>query len=107
LAHQNEKALNDERVRADTAEKRAVLANTTNRSHHGRPRKHTRPTRSLPSDDDQVEDNSSEEKMRRAGHKYVITEGLWLLSTAESVLETKLSQSYEEKNRFTTQSQKK
>ncbi|KAJ7823686.1 hypothetical protein B0H14DRAFT_3875113 [Mycena olivaceomarginata] len=113
LARQNEKALNDERVQADTAEKRAVLADTTNRSHRGRPRKRTRPTRSLLSDDenipddDQVEDNSPEEKMRRAGHKYVITEGLWFSSTAESVLETKLSQSYEEKNRFTNQSQKK
>ncbi|KAJ7722107.1 hypothetical protein B0H14DRAFT_2411494, partial [Mycena olivaceomarginata] len=53
------------------------------------------------------EDNSPEEKMRRAGHKYVIAEGLWFSSTAESVLETKLSQSYEEKNRFTNQSQKK
>ncbi|KAJ7842572.1 hypothetical protein B0H14DRAFT_3139892 [Mycena olivaceomarginata] len=76
LARQNEKALNDERVRADTAEKRAVLADTTNRSHRGRPRKRTRPTRSLLSDDenipddDQVEDNSPEEKMRRAGHKF-------------------------------------
>ncbi|KAJ7306748.1 hypothetical protein DFH08DRAFT_758178 [Mycena albidolilacea] len=113
LARQNEKALNDERVRADTAEKRAVLADTTNRSHRGRPRKRTRPTRSLLSDDenipddDQVEDDSPEEKMRRAGHKYVITEGLWFSSTAESVLETKLSQSYEEKNRFANQSQKK
>ncbi|KAJ7846723.1 hypothetical protein B0H14DRAFT_3867653 [Mycena olivaceomarginata] len=74
LARQNEKALNHERVRADTAEKRAVLADTTNRSHRGRPRKRTRPTRSLPSDDenipddDQVEDDSREEKMRRAGH---------------------------------------
>ncbi|KAJ7837214.1 hypothetical protein B0H14DRAFT_3141519 [Mycena olivaceomarginata] len=102
LARQNEKALNDERVRADTAEKRAVLADTTNRSHRGRPRKRTRPTRSLLSDDenipddDQVEDDSPEEKI-----------GLVVLVTAESVLETKLSQSYEEKNRFTNQSQKK
>ncbi|KAJ7789215.1 hypothetical protein B0H14DRAFT_2397681, partial [Mycena olivaceomarginata] len=53
------------------------------------------------------EDDSPEEKMCRAGHKYVITEGLWFSSTAESVLETKLSQSYEKKNRFTNQSQKK
>ncbi|KAJ7823636.1 hypothetical protein B0H14DRAFT_3875192 [Mycena olivaceomarginata] len=87
LARQNEKALNDERVRADTAEK---ASNDEN----------------IP-DDDQVEDDSLEEKMCRAGHKYVIAEGLWFSSTAESVLETKLSQSYEEKNRFTNQSQKK
>ncbi|KAJ7461102.1 hypothetical protein FB451DRAFT_1404958 [Mycena latifolia] len=115
LARENEKALNDERARADTAEKRAALADTTNRPHRrGRPKKRARPTRVLPSDDenvpddDQVEENDSpEEKMRRAGHKYVITEGLWFSSTAESVLETKLSDSYEEEKRFTNQSQKK
>ncbi|KAJ6522856.1 hypothetical protein B0H19DRAFT_857900, partial [Mycena capillaripes] len=53
------------------------------------------------------DDASPEEKMRRAGHKCVITEGLWFSSSAESVLETKMSQSYEEKNRFANQIQKK
>lgn len=115
MARQNEKALNDERARADTAEKRAALAGTTNRpSCRGRPRKRTRPTRTVPSDDedvpgdDEVEgDDSPDEKMRRAGHKYVITEALWFSTTAESVLETKLSSSYDEKNRFANKSQKK
>ncbi|KAJ6451967.1 hypothetical protein C8R45DRAFT_1083591 [Mycena sanguinolenta] len=60
------------------------------------------------SDDDEVEgDDSPDEKMRHAGHKYVITEALWFSATAESVLETKLSSSYDEKNRFTNKSQKK
>ncbi|KAJ6588229.1 hypothetical protein B0H19DRAFT_1300916 [Mycena capillaripes] len=45
--------------------------------------------------------------MRLAGHKYVITEALWFSASAESVLETKLSTSYEEKNRFANKSQKK
>ncbi|KAJ6566919.1 hypothetical protein B0H19DRAFT_1258097 [Mycena capillaripes] len=115
LAQQNEKALNDERTRADTAEMRALLTDTTNHpGRRGRPKKHARPTRTVPSDDenvpdgDEVEgDDSPDEKMRLAGHKYVITEALWFSATAESVLETKLSSSYDEKNRFANKSQKK
>jgi hypothetical protein len=52
-------------------------------------------------------DDNPEDRMRRAGHKYVITEGFWFLGTVESVLETKLSHSHEEKNRFTNNTQRK
>jgi hypothetical protein len=45
--------------------------------------------------------------MRHAGHKYVITEALWFSATAESVLETKMSSSYGDKDIFTNKSQKK
>ncbi|KAJ7211231.1 hypothetical protein GGX14DRAFT_394175 [Mycena pura] len=114
LARQSEKALNDEKARADTAEKRAALADSTNRPGRGRPKKRARPTRTVPSDDEndpqddeEGGDDSPEDKMRSAGHKYVITEGLWFSATAESVLETKISNSYDEKNRFTNNSQKK
>ncbi|KAJ7739287.1 hypothetical protein B0H14DRAFT_2638306 [Mycena olivaceomarginata] len=76
-------------------------------------RRSARPTRVVSSDDENApdhdeveEDDSPEGKMRPAGHKYVITEGLWFSATAESVLETKLSNSCEEKNRFINRSQK-
>jgi hypothetical protein len=114
LARQSKKALGDERARADTAEKRAALADSTNHPGRGRPKKHCRRTRVVPSDDENTpnddeaeEDDNPEDKIRRAGHKYVITEGWWFLGTVESVLETKFSHSYEEKNRFTNNSQRK
>ncbi|KAJ6453909.1 hypothetical protein C8R45DRAFT_1192317 [Mycena sanguinolenta] len=105
LARQNEKALNDERARANTAEKRAALADTTNRpGHRGRPKKRARPTRTVPTDDENVSDD---DEVEGDDSPYVITEALWFSATAESVLETKLSSSYDEKNRFTNKSQKK
>ncbi|KAJ7320982.1 hypothetical protein DFH08DRAFT_818804 [Mycena albidolilacea] len=114
LARQSEKALGDECARADTTEKRAALADSTNHPGRGRPKKRCRRTRVVPSDDENTpnddkaeEDDNSEDKIHRANHKYVITEGWWFSGTVESVLETKLSHSYEEKNRFTNNSQRK
>jgi hypothetical protein len=114
LARQSEKALSDESARADTAEKRAALADSTNHPGRGHPKKRCRRTRVVPSDDENTSDNDEaeekdnpEDKIHRAGHKHVITEGLWFSGMAESVLEMKMSHLYEEKNRFTNNSQRR
>ncbi|KAK7029052.1 hypothetical protein R3P38DRAFT_2622167 [Favolaschia claudopus] len=113
LVRETQQKASEESQRANQAEKRVRLADTTNRP-RGRPRKRAR--RIVDSDDeddanensdgegegDQEEegDNDDEKKVWLAAHKYVMTQGLWFVQSPKKVLGAIENTSYNEKNRF-------
>ncbi|KAJ7204967.1 hypothetical protein GGX14DRAFT_569116 [Mycena pura] len=108
IAREKESQLNVEKARADAAEKRRALEDTTNGQHRGRPRKRGHHGHVVQSDDDDTaEFEGSEgdaedpaEVARMAGHKFGLTKGLWFTAGVERTLKMKLDTTYDERKRF-------
>ncbi|KAK7029276.1 hypothetical protein R3P38DRAFT_2775840 [Favolaschia claudopus] len=123
-ARETQKSLGAETTRANNAEKRAALSDTTNRG-RGRPKKVPRKCARytvLDSDDENGGDGDGDgdgddgegeaddgdddgEKARLAGHKYVLVKGLWFCRKYDKVLGAK-KKDYDEENRFDTNQDK-
>ncbi|KAJ7199826.1 hypothetical protein GGX14DRAFT_401115 [Mycena pura] len=105
LARDLQKTVTEGEVELTNTRKRLRLAEITNAPGRGRPRKRAR--QRIDSDDEEEEGRggcegpTGEKRLRQAGNKFVICEGLWLSDDVAEVLKTNKDETYNEASRFT------